>query len=61
VIAVLLGIFLLHERPQATEFAGMGGILVAVFLLTTAKVAAKVRQPGLEDPELEDLANLPAE
>ena len=38
VVAVLLGIFLLHERPAAAEFAGMAGIVVAVFLLTTAQV-----------------------
>ena len=41
VIAVLLGIFLLHERPERAEFAGMAGIVVAVFLLTTAQVKAK--------------------
>ena len=41
VVAVLLGIFLLHERPVAAEFAGMGCIVVAVFLMTTAQVKAK--------------------
>jgi drug/metabolite transporter (DMT)-like permease len=41
VVAVLLGIFLLHERPEAAEFAGMAGIVVAVFLLTTAQVKAR--------------------
>ncbi len=41
VVAVLLGIFLLHEHPEPAEFAGMAGILVAVFLLTTAKVNRK--------------------
>jgi len=41
VVAVLLGIFLLHERPAPAEFAGMAGIVVAVFLLTTAQVKAK--------------------
>jgi drug/metabolite transporter (DMT)-like permease len=41
VVAVLLGILLLRERPAVEEFAGMGAILVAVFLLTTARV--KVR------------------
>ncbi len=41
VVAVLLGIFLLHERPAAAEFAGMAAIVVAVFLLTTAQVKAK--------------------
>ncbi|MGA3046587.1 MAG: EamA family transporter [Terracidiphilus sp.] len=40
-VAVLLGILLLHERPGPTEFAGMVSIVVAVFLLTTAKVRVK--------------------
>jgi drug/metabolite transporter (DMT)-like permease len=40
-VAVLLGIFFLHERPEAAEFAGMAGIVVAVFLLTTAQFKAK--------------------
>jgi drug/metabolite transporter (DMT)-like permease len=43
VVAVLLGIFLLHERPVPAEVVGMGGIVVAVFLLTTAHVKAKPR------------------
>jgi drug/metabolite transporter (DMT)-like permease len=43
VVAVLLGIFLLHERPAVAEYAGMAGIVVAVFLLTTAKVRAKTK------------------
>lgn len=41
VIAVLLGIFLLGERPAAAEFAGMAAIVLAVFLITTANVGAK--------------------
>jgi drug/metabolite transporter (DMT)-like permease len=41
VIAVLLGIFLLGERPAPAEFSGMAAIVLAVFLLTTAKVRAK--------------------
>lgn len=41
VVAVLLGILLLHERPEPAEFAGMAGIVVAVFLITTAQVKAK--------------------
>jgi len=36
-----LGIFLLHERPEPAEFAGMAAILVAVFLLTTSQVKAR--------------------
>jgi len=54
VVAVLLGFFLLHERPAATEYAGMGCILVAVFLLTTAQIKARPRGA-------EDLEQLPAE
>lgn len=53
-VAVLLGIFLLHERPEKAEFAGMAGIVVAVFLLTTARVKAK-KQP------IEELEQIPAE
>ena len=41
VIAVLLGIVLLGERPAAAEFGGMAAIVLAVFLITTAKVGAK--------------------
>jgi drug/metabolite transporter (DMT)-like permease len=41
VVAVLLGIFILHERPEAGEFAGMAAVVVAVFLLTTAQMKAK--------------------
>jgi drug/metabolite transporter (DMT)-like permease len=48
VVAVLLGIFLLHERPEPAEFAGMAAILVAVFLLTTAQVKAKSRSQTME-------------
>jgi drug/metabolite transporter (DMT)-like permease len=54
VVAVLLGIFLLHERPEPAEFAGMAGIVVAVFLLTTAQVKPR--------PQLvEALEQMPAE
>jgi drug/metabolite transporter (DMT)-like permease len=56
VVAVLLGIFLLHERPAPAEFAGMAAIVVAVFLLTTAQVKAKAKpQPA------ENLEQMPAE
>ena len=41
VVAVLLGIVLLHERPERAEFAGMAAIVVAVFLLTTSHVKVK--------------------
>ncbi len=54
VVAVLLGIFLLHERPDAAEFAGMAGIVVAVFLLTSAQIQAKPRP-------VEELEQMPAE
>ena len=56
VVAVLLGIFLLHERPAPAEFAGMAGILVAVFLLTTAQVKSKANHALLDD-----LTEIPAE
>ncbi|MGA7831470.1 MAG: EamA family transporter [Terracidiphilus sp.] len=41
IVAVLLGILLLHERLDSAEYAGMACIVVAVFLLTTAKIKAK--------------------
>jgi len=52
VVAVLLGIFLLHERPEKAEFIGMAAILVAVFLLTTSQIKAKgePRASELEPP-----------
>jgi len=56
VVAVLLGILLLHERPEAAEFAGMAGVVIAVFLLTTARVKAR----GEEIP-VNDLEQMPAE
>jgi drug/metabolite transporter (DMT)-like permease len=56
VVAVLLGIVFLHERPAAAEFAGMSCIVVAVFLLTTAQVKSKA---GL--PPIDELEQLPAE
>jgi drug/metabolite transporter (DMT)-like permease len=51
VVAVLLGIFLLHERPVASEFAGMAAILLAVFLLTTARMKAKGKQLSVKEIE----------
>jgi drug/metabolite transporter (DMT)-like permease len=54
---VLLGIVILHERPVPAEFAGMAGIVVAVFLLTTSQVKAKGRlQPvkALEQARAEE-------
>ena len=43
VVAVLLGILILHERPETAEFIGMAAVVIAVFLLTTAQVSAKSR------------------
>jgi drug/metabolite transporter (DMT)-like permease len=56
-VAVVLGILLLHERPAPAEFAGMAAIVVAVFLLTTSHMKAKgklqpakaLEQVGAED------------
>lgn len=56
VVAVLLGIVLLNERPAASEFAGMACIVVAVFLLTTAQVKAKTSPAPVEA-----LEQMPAE
>jgi drug/metabolite transporter (DMT)-like permease len=56
VVAVLLGIFLLHERPEPTEYVGMAGIVLAVFLLTTAQIKAKAGAPPVEE-----LEQMPAE
>jgi drug/metabolite transporter (DMT)-like permease len=44
VVAVLLGIFFLHEHPAPAEFAGMAAIVLAVMLLTTAQFEAKPDQ-----------------
>jgi drug/metabolite transporter (DMT)-like permease len=48
VVAVLLGILILHERPEAPEFAGMAAVVFAVFLLISAQVRPK---PNPEKPE----------
>ena len=49
VVAVLLGIVLLHERPAPEEFAGMAAVLLAVFLLTTSQFKARrAAQPAQE-------------
>jgi len=53
-VAVLLGILFLHERPAAAEFAGMAAIVVAVFLLTTAQVKTRPLP-------IEELEQVPAE
>jgi len=44
VVAVLLGIVFLRERPAAEEYLGMAVIPVAVFLLTTARVKVRASQ-----------------
>jgi drug/metabolite transporter (DMT)-like permease len=50
-VAVLIGILFLHERPRAAEFAGMAAIVIAVFLLTTASVKAKASTAPVEQFE----------
>jgi drug/metabolite transporter (DMT)-like permease len=57
VVAVLLGILLLRERPGPTEFAGMAAIVLAVFLLTSAKVRVKDKPTQV----VEDLERMPVE
>jgi drug/metabolite transporter (DMT)-like permease len=51
VVAVLLGILLLHERPAVEEFAGMAAIVFAVFLLTTSRIEARGNGRRVELPE----------
>jgi len=46
VVAVLLGIVLLNEHLVASEYVGMAAIILAVFLLTTAKVEARPEEPA---------------
>ncbi|WP_213807806.1 EamA family transporter [Granulicella sp. dw_53] len=41
IVAVLLGLLLLHERMQAAEFVGMALIILAVALLTSATIKRK--------------------
>lgn len=40
-VAVLLGILILHEHPEPAEFLGMAAVIIAVFLLTTAQMKTK--------------------
>lgn len=54
VVAVLLGMLVLHERPRLAEFAGMAAILAAVVLINTARVTERPRP-------IEELEQLPAE
>lgn len=51
VVAVLLGILILNERPAAIEFAGMAGVVLAVFLLTTANVRRAAPQSFTQSQE----------
>jgi drug/metabolite transporter (DMT)-like permease len=44
-VAVLLGILILHEHPAPAEFLGMAAVVIAVFLLTTAQMKAKAATP----------------
>lgn len=53
VVAVLLGIVMLHERHHASEFTGMAAIVVAVFLLTTARVKSSSRKRPMQEQEAE--------
>jgi drug/metabolite transporter (DMT)-like permease len=54
VVAVLLGIFLLHERPVPAEFAGMAAVVLAVFLLTTAQMGTKTTKTAVRGAPMED-------
>jgi drug/metabolite transporter (DMT)-like permease len=50
VIAVILGAIFVHERLVAVEYVGMGGILLAVFLVTSSKM--KSGKPNVVDEDL---------
>jgi drug/metabolite transporter (DMT)-like permease len=50
VIAVILGAIFVHEHFVAVEYVGMGGILLAVFLVTSAKM--KSGKPNVVDEDL---------
>jgi drug/metabolite transporter (DMT)-like permease len=50
VIAVILGAIFLHEHFVAVEYVGMGGILLAVFLVTSSKM--KSGKPNVVDEDL---------
>ena len=50
VIAVILGVIFVHERFVAVEYVGMGATLLAVFLVTSAKM--KGGKPTVVDEDL---------
>jgi drug/metabolite transporter (DMT)-like permease len=50
VIAVILGVIFVHERFVAVECMGMGATLLAVFLVTSAKM--KSGKPNVVDEDL---------
>jgi drug/metabolite transporter (DMT)-like permease len=50
VIAVILGVIFVHEHFFAMEYVGMGGILLAVFLVTSSKM--KSGKPNIVDEDL---------
>jgi drug/metabolite transporter (DMT)-like permease len=50
VIAVILGAIFVQEHFVAVEYLGMGGILVAVFLVTSSKM--KSGRPNIVDEDL---------
>jgi drug/metabolite transporter (DMT)-like permease len=52
-VAVLMGVLLLHERLASIEIAGMAAIVVAVILLTTSQI--RTRSTPLPIEELEQL------
>jgi drug/metabolite transporter (DMT)-like permease len=48
VVAVLLGMAMLHEHLVSSEYVGMAAIIIAVFLLTTAQIKTR---PAVEEPQ----------
>jgi len=50
IVAVLLGVVILGEHLEASEVAGMAGIVIAVAVLTSAQVGKRSAGPQTEPP-----------
>jgi drug/metabolite transporter (DMT)-like permease len=55
VVAVILGMLVLGERMEASEYAGMAAIVLAVFLVTSAQVK-RSQAPKRKESPLEEAA-----
>ncbi len=55
-IAVILGSIFLGERMSGIEYAGMGAILIAVYLVTSSKLKSGTPAAEIDCPVTEELA-----